>query len=537
MMAEDTPESLDKQIKYVTHLNLNSIRLEGFWGKDHTLYDLCDRYGILMLVGWSCHWEHAQYLGKPVDSRFGGVVSEADVELVSRMWQDQVLWLRHHASIFVWVVASDKVPKKELELKYLETFEKYDHTRPYLNSTGGIGSEQGIITDSVIISEVSGSSRVKMLGPYAYTPPVYWFTDKNLGGAYGFNTETGPGVQVPHLDSIKKFIPEEQLWPIDEAWNFHCGLNEFSHLDRFRSAMRERHGEPHSLQDFALKAQAMNYELMRPMFEAFQCNKGSATGVVQWMLNAAWPKMYWQLYDWYLMPNAAFYATRKACEPLHLLYNYGHQAIYCVNDHAYPVEALQARIRILDNRSKIYRDEAITFDSPADSSMQIFSMPDLTYSNVYFLDLRLLVPDRGEVGVNFYWLSTRPDVLDYDLKLEPWPYHTPTRQQADYTLLNQLPKTEVIVRKVELHGTSGAAPYVDITVHNPGEHIAFLVEFNLVDPVTGEICLPVFWQDNYVSLLPGEARTIQCGVGMDLASAKSILTVSGWNIENLQVEL
>jgi len=188
-------------------MNLNCIRLEGIWGKDHSLYDLCDRYGILMMVGWSCHWEHEQYLGKPVDERFGGITSPEDIDLMAKSWTDQVIWLRNHPSILVWAVGSDKIPHPDLERRYIDTFEKYEPTRPYLASTGGVGSEQAIIGSEVIVSDVSGQTGVKMLGPYAYTPPVYWYEDKKRGGAYGFNTETGPGVQVPVLQSLKKMIP------------------------------------------------------------------------------------------------------------------------------------------------------------------------------------------------------------------------------------------------------------------------------------------------------------------------------------------
>ncbi len=276
LLLADTPQTIDAQLRYVRHMNLNCIRLEGIWGKDHTLYDLCDRYGILMMVGWSCHWEHEQYLGKPVDDRYGGMTCPVDIELISQSWQDQVLWLRNHPSIYVWAIASDKVPKPELARRYIETFQKYDPSRSYLASTGGVGSEQQIIGKDIVISDICGPSGVKMLGPYAYTPPVYWYTDKTLGGAYGFNTETSPGAVVPPLESIKKMIPEDHLWPIDELWEFHCGLNEFSTLDRYREAINRRYGEPDSVEQFAKKAQVLNYELMRPMFEAFRANKGTA---------------------------------------------------------------------------------------------------------------------------------------------------------------------------------------------------------------------------------------------------------------------
>ena len=205
------------------------------------------------------------------------------------------------------------VPHPDLEKRYFKTFEKYDSTRAYLNSTGGVGSDQNIITKTEIISDISGSSGVKMLGPYDHTPPVYWYTNTHLGGAYGFNTETCPGGNVPPLESVKKMIPPENLWPVDHVWNYHCALYEFGSLDRFKEAINKRYGEAKDIAEFVKKSQLMNYELMRPMFESFQANKGKTTGIIQWMLNSAWPALYWQLYDYYLIPNGAYYATKKAC--------------------------------------------------------------------------------------------------------------------------------------------------------------------------------------------------------------------------------
>ena len=408
-------------------------------GKDHTLYDLCDEYGILMMVGWSCHWEHEQYLGKPVDGRYGGVTSAEDVDLIGESWRDQVIWLRNHPSIYVWAVGSDKVPAPELERKYIETFEKYDPSRPYLVSTGGVGSEQGIIGDDVVVSEISGGSGVKMLGPYAYTPPVYWYTDTTRGGAYGFNTETCPGAVVPPLESIRKMIGEDHLWPIDEFWHFHCALNEFDTLDRHREAIDRRYGGADSVEQFAMKAQVLNYELMRPMFEAFAANRPVATGVVQWMLNAAWPKMYWQLYDKFLMPTGAFYGARKACQPLHLLYNYGDHSVYAVNGLPATFRDIKATIRVLEIDSAEVFGETVDISMDPESSAKVLDLPEFDrISTTYFLDLRL----AGQ-RVNFYWLSTKPDVLDYEARVEPWAYYTPSKEFADFTALNSLPAAKV----------------------------------------------------------------------------------------------
>ncbi|MGB5553927.1 MAG: glycoside hydrolase family 2 TIM barrel-domain containing protein [Flavobacteriaceae bacterium] len=528
LLLMDTHENIEAQVKYVKQMNLNCIRLEGFWGKDHKLYDLCDAHGILLMVGWSCHWEHEIHMGVPVDERFGGVYKTEDIDHISKAWEEQLIWLRNHPSIFVWTVASDKVPITALEQKYIETFAKHDPTRPYLNSTGGVGSDQHVIGSEDVISEISGSSGVKMLGPYAYTAPVYWFTDTKFGGAYGFNTETGPGAQPPQLDSLKKFIPKDKLWPISEIWDYHCGRYEFSNLDRFTTALNARYGAPDSIEEFDQKAQAMNYELMRPMFEAFQVNKKGSTGIIQWMLNAAWPKMYWQLYDYFLMPTGAFYATQKACAPLQLIYNYGDHQIYLVNDHLRDIKNLTARIRVFSIDSKIVFDEKVACDIPADGSHSIFKIAGLkNISATYFIDLRLYDSESNELNTNFYWLSTQEETLDYEADLGPFAFHTPSKQFADLTLLNQLPKVDLtLTYHFEKHQSEQC---IFMNIENNSAAIAFLVNIKLTDK-DEQAVLPVFWEENMFSLLPHEQKTIK-------ATFKSNdfveVSASCWNLKSI----
>ncbi len=526
LLLADTRETIDAELRYVRHMNLNCIRCENIWGKDQTLYDLCDEYGILVMVGWSCQWEHEQYLGKPVDERYGGVVSPEDIELVSQSWQDQLLWLRNHPSIYVWAVASDKTCAPDLEKRYIEVFRVYDPTRPYLASTGGVGSEQAIVTRERIVSEISGCSGMKMLGPYEYTPPVYWYTDARRGGAYGFNTETSPGAVVPTLESLNRMLPPEHLWPIDEYWQFHCGLNEFTTLDQYRSALTKRYGEAKTVEEFVRKAQTLNYELMRPMFEAFRVNRGRATGVIQWMLNAAWPKMWWQLYDWYLMPTGAFYGAKKACQPIQLIYNYGDRGIYLVSERRRREENLRAEIRVYDIESRLFFAEYVPVQS-ADrlvETQHLASLPSRleNISTTYFLSLRLFDVSGVQIADNLYWLSTKPDVLDYEAKVTPWEYYTPSKGYADLAMLNSLPPANVDVT----HHIDGGTMTVELA--NRGDNIAFFIELLLTDAATSEPIIPIFWRDNYVTLLPNERKTVT-GTFAPVARTP-VLTVRSWNI-------
>lgn len=532
LLLQDTKETVKAQLDYVKHMNLNTIRLEGFWGKDDVLYDLCDEYGILIMVGWSCEWEWEEYLHKPVHPKYGGATSKEDVDLLAAYWKDQLLWLRGHASVFTWMLGSDKLPKPELEQKYVDLFNKYDNSRPYVTSAGGVGSDQSVIGDAELVSDLSGPTGMKMLGPYAYTPPVYWFTNTNLGGAYGFNTETCPGPNISPLSSLKRMMPADKIWPRNkEYWEFHSGRNVFTTLDRFVTAMDARYGKSTSIEDFAFKAQIMNYELMRPMFESFTANKPNSTGLIQWMLNSAWPEMYWQLYDSYLQPNGAFYAVRKAGNRVHAIYVYGKDKIYLANNHMEEAKNLNVKIKVYDINSKEIFAEEWKGDIAGNTSKKILDLAKpKKLSGVWFLDMHTYDENDNEIDNSFYWLSTKADELDYKAgeKLD-WQYYTPSKAYADFSALSKLPKVKLSYdyKYEETKGTGN----ISLRVKNPSGSIAFFIYFDLVDSKTGKPILPIFWDDNYVSLLPGEERTFSGHFLLDdTKGGRPSIKVKAWNV-------
>ncbi len=510
----DDDRTLEAKVRYTKHMNLNAIRLEGFWGSSRKLYELCDQHGILIMAGWSCQWEWDDYAGKPCD-KHGGVQTPEEMELVARSFQDQVILWRNHPSVFVWFLASDKLPRPDLERKYVQILEKYDPSRPHLAAAAWL------------TSEVSGPTGVKMKGPYDYVPPVYWFEDRKHGGAYGFNTETGPGPQPPPVESLKKMIPENHLWPIDDIWEFHCARNEFGTLNRYTEALTRRYGGPKDVHDFVRKAQVANYEAMRGMFEAFVARKHAATGVIQWMLNAAWPKLWWQLYDYYLMPNGAFYGAKKACEPVHILYHCQENAIYVSNDLLTRRDNLRAEIKALDFRGREMFKEIRNVHMEPNSSARVMLLPALCGRGpVCFLDLKLKNSAGKILSDNLYWLSARKDVMDYPAT--KW-FVTPVKEFADFRALESLPRVTLKARhEVERVGAEGK---VRVSLENPSEAVAFFIEVRLIRERSGESVLPVYWDDNFVTLLPAESKSIAARFLLeDLGGDEPAVVVSGWNV-------
>lgn len=513
LLVEDF-QRLEDQIRYVRHMNLNTIRLEGFWGNTHRLFDLADRYGIMVWVGWSCQWEWKEYLEQPVDETWGGIDTAEEMDLIARSLRDQVIRLRNHPSVVVWNLSSDLLPHPDLERRYLAELGRIDPTRPALAAC------------STKTSEVSGPTGVKMNGPYEWVPPNYWYEERAPGGAFGFNTETGPGAQPPVAASIRRMLPETSWWPIDEMWNYHAGRHEFRNLDRFVAALDARYGPAADLEEFSLKSQMVNRESMRAMFEAFSLRRPVATGIVQWMMSSAWPKVFWQLYDYYLMPTGAFYGARDSGRPVHIAYDYGTAAIVAVNDSARELQA-RARVRIFDARSRVLFDEVRPLQVPAGARHQVLVLPQEISNAFRFVDARIVAEDGALLDANFYWLPGRPDVLDWDRGT--W-FYTPVKELADLKAINELPKVELDVDPRFV--AAGEDTAAEVTLRNPSPHLAFFVELEVAGSKSGRPAAPIFWDDNYVSLAPGETRTVRATIPSHaLNGEEPVLRYRGINVQ------
>ena len=367
-----------------------------------------------------------------------------------------------------------------------------------------------------------------MTGPYDYVPPNYWLTDQKLGGAHGFNTETSPGPAIPPLESLKRFLPAEHLWPMDDFWNYHAGGSRFKTVEVFNKGLEERYGRAENLDDYLRKSEAMAYEGERAMFEAYARNKYVSTGVIQWMLNNAWPSTIWHLYDYYLAPAGGYFGTKKADEMAHVQYSYDDNTVAAINGYDHPLNGMKVTAKVYDLEGKEKTSREAALDLAADSSTRALALPAKDEAGTtYFLRLELRDANGKLVSENFYWLSSKADVMDYD-KTKGTAY-TPQAAFADLTGLNKLPKVQLVVNsKTETRGANGV---VHVMVENPSKGVAFMVRLRLTQGKDGEDVTPIFWDDNYFSLLPGEKKEVSGRYELlSLGEKQAELEVGGWNI-------
>ncbi|MGN6369505.1 MAG: glycosyl hydrolase 2 galactose-binding domain-containing protein [Phycisphaerae bacterium] len=483
----DRPDYQEDQVRYAKAMNLNTIRLEGKLEDDH-FYDLCDEHGMLVMAGWCCcsPWEKWKSWKQ----------EQHDVAMASLRYQ--IRRFRQHPSAVAWLNGSDNPPPADIERQYLAIEKELRLPVPTISSATAKKAD-------------SGPSGVKMEGPYKWVPPIYWLADKTKGGAHGFNTEVGPGAVPPPVESLEKMLPPGHRWPMDGVWEFHAGGGTFGKITDFTDALNARFGAPNSLADFAWKSQAQAYETIRAMYEAFRRNKfnsgGGATGEIQWMLNNAWPSTIWHLYDYYLRPGAAYFATRIACEPLHALYSYDNHSIVIANDTLRDAPSLTITADIYDIHSQKRHTQSATLTAPANKSVPAFTLDiPSDISPTFFLRLTLTDPPGKTVSTNSYFLSAKPDVMDWNKEVKDDWAITPTSRYADFTQLQSLPpvKLSITPPRVRHFGEEDEAR---VTVTNSSDSIALFVRARLLNPADNEL-LPIRWSDNYIMLLPGEARPL-----------------------------
>ena len=316
LFLRQSPENYYTHIKYVRDTGLNVIRLEGK-SEGEEFFEYCDKMGILIIYGWCCcdAWQRWD------------IWDESTKKISDISVQSQIRKLSPHPSVILFILGSDLNPTNGVEERWRQIFLEEKWPNEILSSAAAFAPEEY-------------PTGAKMPGPYSWVPPNFFFLEKSrnndYGGAYGFLTEGGPGENPLRRGSIEKVFNDNNIELYDgESWSYHCGKKEgsFGDIKKLIKPIKERFGNITNFNDFMRKSSAIVYESHLAMFEAFECYRYEATGIIQWMLNNAWPSNIWHLYDYFFAPTPSYFATKKATEKIHVLYNYDNNGTYLTNNY------------------------------------------------------------------------------------------------------------------------------------------------------------------------------------------------------------
>ena len=467
-------ERLDAEVHMHQLAHLNLIRNWVGQSTNEDFYELCDKYGMLI-------WDEF-FQPNPNDGP-----DPIDLDTYMANVRDKILRYRNHPSIAVWCARNEGFPPKEIDDRLQVLMAELEPTRRYQpSSTSGAG--------------------VRSHGPYSWRTPreFYKVTDDF------FKTETG-SMSVPTLESIKGMMPKKDWEAITDDWAEHDFAKGAQRGDLYPSMVASRYGKIANLADFVRKAQLMNYEGFRAMYEGRNAQLfHPTTAIITWMSHPAQPSFVWQLYHYDMEPNASLFAVRSAGEMVHIQFNESTGELQVINNLPDAFEGGTAHVTVYNLDGSV----AYEHDSPVNAPAAIaFSLGPVafpaTLSSVHFLKADLKDSAGKLVSTNFYWRAA--------------PEH-----QDDLTDLNKLPAV-TLESQVARNDADGKCQ-ITVTLKNTSGNIALMNHVQLRRKKSGERVLPVFYDNNYVSLMPGEQRTISIEADeSELSGDDALVMVDGWN--------
>jgi len=467
-------ERLEAQIRMHQLANLNMIRNWVGQSTSEDFYELCDKYGILL-------WDEF-FQPNPLDGP-----DPEDIPTYMANVRDKVLRFRNHPSIAIWCARNEGFPPKEIDDALRKLMNELEPTRRYQpSSTAGAGVRSG--------------------GPYNWRKPseFYQVTDDF------FKTETG-SVSIPTLESIHGMMPRKDWETINDDWAEHDMARGAQSGEVYPGILAARYGRISNLADFVRKGQMANYEAFRAMYEGRNAQLfHPTTAVITWASNPSQPSFVWQIYHYDLEPNASLFAVKHAGEPVHIQFNQAEGMVQVIDNLPTPLEGAVAHIAIynLDGTLASGHEETVNASPYRATNLTQVQFPK-EVSFVHFLKLDLTDAQGKLLSSNFYWLN------------QPW-------SPDDFSDLEKMPAVELSA-EVERKDEDGKR-VVAVALHNTTPGIALMAHLQL-RRASGERVLPAYASDNYVTLLPGESKTVYIEAGLSAFQGEdALVVVDGWNV-------
>lgn len=475
MLKRIPRERLEAEIRMHQIANLNLIRNWVGQSTSEDFYELCDKYGILL-------WDEF-FQPNPSDGP-----DPTDLDTYMANVRDKILHYRNHPSIAVWCARNEGFPPKEIDDRLRVMMAALEPTRRYQpSSTSGAG--------------------VRSNGPYFWREPREYY---KIGDDF-FKTETG-SVSVPTLESVHGMMPQKDWELIGDDWAEHDMAKGAQHGDQYPIQLAARYGKVANLADFVRKAQLMNFEAYRSMYEGRNAKLfHPTTALITWMSHPAQPSFVWQLYHYDLEPNSSLFAVRSAGEMQHIQLNETNGTIQVINNLPTPLEKATAHITILnlDGTIASQSDLPVNAEESSAAIIGLLQLPE-SVSNVHFLKLDLKSAAGKQLSTNFYWLQgpeNGDDLTDLN-KLE------------QVTLQPQITRSDV-----------GTKTNITVTLRNDSKSVALMAHVQLRRKTSNKRVLPVYYDNNYVSLIPGESRIIHIEADTkDLHGEPALVMVDGFNV-------
>ena len=510
MMLNRDSVRYDAELHLCRNANINLVRI---WGGGVTppdmFFDAADRYGLLV---WSDFWvtgdTHGEFKGSTDWPLEPGIFVKNVISTIYR--------IRNHPSLLLWTGGNEGHIRKDAYEKMRESVIKLDGTRPFIPCSSGYAKLPagfpGAWPDNLASGVYSG-------GPYTWQDSKEYYRLADNAKDWVFKDETGLPSQPPY-SSLVKNIPN-LVWdtklpfPLNNSWGYHDAATGNGKYDKYYESMVKRYGAPVTMEDFSDKMQLMNATGYQGTFEAAGHKLNDIGGIMLWKLNAAFPSVMWQVYDWFLEPNSGYYFMKNSCEPVHVQLNALNNQVTVINRTYREVSKLTVEADVFSLESKSLSHQTATVNLALSEVKELFSLSTVLTGNkgVNFVVLNLKDAMGKVISHNVYWLAG----------------------DNNYTALNQMHHTTLETAVLKKEQVKSETKWT-LKFTNKSKQLAFFVNPRLMSG--DEEVLPAFWSSNYFSLAPGESLSVGVSAPSDhLGGIDLQIQVKGWNVDLTKISL
>ena len=164
-----------------------------------------------------------------------------------------------------------------------------------------------------------------------------------------------------------------------------------------------------------------------------------------------------------------------------------------------------ARVTTLDNRTLADTRGTLTAVANGVTAGPVLDLAPLMAQGPVLVALSLTGPDGRVVSTNVYWRAAN---------------------DAAFRAMDTMPKAAVTMSATSQRGSNDTRVTVELFNGAPVAALATKLTLLTAD---GTRVLPAFYSDNYVSLLPGEHRSVTIDVPGKIAAKIDSVALRGWN--------
>jgi hypothetical protein len=471
-------EHLEPYFRLHREAHLNMIRNWVGQNTEETFYQLADEYGLMV---WNDFWGSTEN----TDAEPG------DPQLFVDNARDTVRRYRNHPSIVIWCGRNEGVPPPFLNDQLISMLHDEDGTRFY--------------------SPSSNQVNLRPSGPYHWVEPSLYFSKLNRG----FSVELGIA-SFPTHEAFEHTVAEADRWPVSDAWAYHdwhqAGGGNTHELMR---QLALQLGPFDSLPEFERRIQLFNYVDHQAIYEGMYAHLWKPnSGRMIWMTQPAWPSTMWQMYSSDYDTQASFYGIRKANAPLHVQMDLADHTVQVVNTTLHEHRGLHVTARIVSPQNETLSTQQATLNAASNATTPLFTLPVADLFKLHpLLFVRLEIHDEAGalLADNFYWVARDPESNRGLEKLTPAMLSVSVRGSG------------------EVMATEGKERAWSVHLRNTGHDAAIALKLTALH-ADGSRVLPAYYSDNYISLLPGEERTVTVQVPVAAVGEDVIhFSLRGWN--------